>query len=221
MIQCEIAKKNKEGVNPIKKNHVINSIKNLRNKYPDGKIIPFMHWSYELEGEPQPFERELARMLIDIGAEGVIGCHPHRIGGFEVYKEKPILYSLGNWMFKQGFYHDKKLNFPSFCDLELAFEWDFDNNDFLFHFFKYDRINSSLAYSHTENKHEHPTMKEYTPFENLPPKEYSKWYKKNHYHKNKGLPIYYWKDSDFNIYLKNNLIIIRDFFISQILKFRK
>lgn len=57
-----------------------------------------MHWSYELEAEPQPFERELAQKLIDMGVFCVMGCHPHRVGGIEFHKGSPIVYSLGNWL---------------------------------------------------------------------------------------------------------------------------
>lgn len=61
VIQCELASKSKSGVNPLTKSHVLNSIQNTILNYPNAKIIPYMHWSYELEAEPQPFERELAR----------------------------------------------------------------------------------------------------------------------------------------------------------------
>src|SRR5690606_14631912 len=124
VIQCEITTGNKIGVNPLKKNHVLNTIKCLIDKYPDAKIIPFMHWSYELEAQPQPFERELARKMIDLGVYAVIGCHSHCIGEIETYKNKPIIYSLGNWMFKQNHYFRKKLKFPDFCNFQLAFEID-------------------------------------------------------------------------------------------------
>lgn len=116
VIQCEITTGNYPGVNPLRKEHVLKTTKLLINKYPDAKIIPFMHWSYELENTPQPFERELAHHLIDMGVAGIIGCHPHRIGGFERYKNKPIVYSLGNFLFKQNHYYNNKLKFPEFCN---------------------------------------------------------------------------------------------------------
>ncbi len=37
--------------------------------------------------------------MIDAGADGVIGSHPHVLQGFEYYKDKPISYSLGNFLF--------------------------------------------------------------------------------------------------------------------------
>lgn len=212
VIQCKIAEREKEGVNPLRKENVINSLIKAKNKYPKAKIIAIMHWSYELEGEPQPFERELAHKMIDLGVDGIIGAHPHRIGGFEIYKGKPIVYSLGNWMFKQNYFCNKKLSFPDFCNQELALEWDFKLNEIKFHFFEYDRNLSHLKYTHTEDiKSE--TMDKFTPFKGMNHKEYKKWYKKNHFHRNKGLPIYYFNDSARTVYIKNKINKLRDFAI--------
>jgi poly-gamma-glutamate synthesis protein (capsule biosynthesis protein) len=216
VIQCEIASSDKYGVNPLSKSHVMNSIQKAILDYPNAKIIPYMHWSYELEAEPHPFERELARKMIDSGAAGVIGSHPHRVGGFEMYNGKPIVYSLGNWMFKQNYYFDSKLSFPDFCNLELAFEWDLSNDDFKFHFFNYSREKSELEFLRTEGK-DSPTMRELTPFMNLSEKEYKKWYRENHYHKNKGLPIYYWDDSVFTVKMKNLWNKSRDYLLKLLL----
>lgn len=54
-----------------------------------------------LEGEPLPLPewREAYRQLIDKGADAVIGTHPHRIQGKELYRGCPIYYSLGNTFF--------------------------------------------------------------------------------------------------------------------------
>jgi hypothetical protein len=194
----------------------LNCISEAVSKFPNAKIIPYMHWCYELEAEPQPFERELARKMIDTGAAGVIGSHPHRVGGFEMYNGKPIVYSLGNWLFKQNYYFDGKLSFPDFCNLELAFEWDLANDDFKFHFFNYDREKSELMFLRTEGR-DSPTMRDHTPFLNLSEKEYRKWYKKNHYHKNKGLPIYYWDDSAITVKMKNQWNKSRDYLLKMLL----
>lgn len=216
VIQCEVATNNSPGVNPLQKNHVINVLCDTVANYPKAKIIPYMHWSYELEAEPQPFERELAKKMIDLGAAGVVGSHPHRVGGFELYKGKPIVYSLGNWLFKQDYYFDGKLAFPDFCNLELAFEWDFIADKFKFHFFEYDRKESTLTYLRTEDENS-PTMLKHTPFLNLSNEEYKSWYRANHYHKNKGLPIYYWDDRPWQVAVKNRWSSSRDKLIKVLL----
>lgn len=62
-------------------------------------VITFMHWGREYEPEPNERQKTLARTMIDAGADAVIGGHPHVVEGFELYKGKPIAYSLGNFVF--------------------------------------------------------------------------------------------------------------------------
>jgi len=62
-------------------------------------VIPFMHWGWEREPEPSPRQRQLARLMIDKGADMVVGSHPHVTQGVETYHGKPIIYSLGNFVF--------------------------------------------------------------------------------------------------------------------------
>lgn len=62
-------------------------------------VIPFMHWGWERETQPTDRQRQLARTMIDAGAEVVIGSHPHVTQGVEYYRGKLIVYSLGNFVF--------------------------------------------------------------------------------------------------------------------------
>lgn len=62
-------------------------------------VIPFMHWGWEREPLPDERQRTLARLMIDAGADAVVGGHPHVTQGAEVYQGKPIVYSLGNFVF--------------------------------------------------------------------------------------------------------------------------
>ncbi|MDN3015258.1 CapA family protein [Paenibacillus sp. BSR1-1] len=62
-------------------------------------LFVFIHWGIETKRSPEPFQREWAKLMIDAGADGVIGSHPHVLQGFEYYKDKPIAYSLGNFLF--------------------------------------------------------------------------------------------------------------------------
>lgn len=47
--------------------------------------------------EPADFAIELARNAIDAGADAYMGHGPHQLRGIEIYKGKPIFYSLGNF----------------------------------------------------------------------------------------------------------------------------
>ncbi len=62
-------------------------------------VIPFMHWGWEREGKPVERQRQLARKMIDAGAALVVGGHPHVTQGAETYQGRPIIYSLGNFVF--------------------------------------------------------------------------------------------------------------------------
>ena len=62
-------------------------------------VIPFMHWGWEREPEPTERQRQLARLMIDAGADLVVGGHAHVTQGAEYYKGKLIVYSLGNFVF--------------------------------------------------------------------------------------------------------------------------
>jgi Bacterial capsule synthesis protein PGA_cap len=62
-------------------------------------VIPFMHWGIEHEPLADARQRALARLMIDAGADAVIGGHPHVTQDVESYRGKPIVYSLGNFVF--------------------------------------------------------------------------------------------------------------------------
>jgi poly-gamma-glutamate synthesis protein (capsule biosynthesis protein) len=62
-------------------------------------LIVSVHWGKELAQYPEQDEIKLGRMMIDSGADVIMGHHPHVLQGIELYKNKPIIYSLGNFVF--------------------------------------------------------------------------------------------------------------------------
>jgi len=62
-------------------------------------ILVSAHWGTEHVLFANPTQQKLARLFIDNGADIVIGHHPHCIQGHEIYKDKNIYYSLGNFNF--------------------------------------------------------------------------------------------------------------------------
>ncbi|NUM25054.1 MAG: AmmeMemoRadiSam system protein B [Candidatus Buchananbacteria bacterium] len=66
-------------------------------------IIVNIHWGEEYDTAANKLQRQMAHELIDSGADVIIGHHPHVVQEVEVYKSKPIFYSLGNFIFDQYF----------------------------------------------------------------------------------------------------------------------
>jgi len=70
--------------------------------------IVFMHWGQEYHDVPTSQQTELAHWFIDQGVHAVIGGHPHWMQSIEVYRDHPIVYSLGNFVFDQDFSNETK-----------------------------------------------------------------------------------------------------------------
>ena len=77
---------------------VVRDIQAARKEWRADIVIPVMHWGWE-EPVANARQRQLARLMIDAGADAVIGGHPHQVQDTERYKNKPIFYSLGNFVF--------------------------------------------------------------------------------------------------------------------------
>lgn len=97
-------------------------------------VIVIIHGGHELFSYPSPRMIRLYRYFADIGASAVIGHHTHFPGGYEVYNNVPIFYSLGN------------LYFPPIDSLQNTKNWlegyivqlqISENNDIKFELFPY------------------------------------------------------------------------------------
>ncbi|SDJ52865.1 CapA family protein [Salimicrobium halophilum] len=80
----------------------------LINKVEEAKrqadyVLVSFH-SHEMTGldknTPADFFKEASRRMIDAGAHCIIGHGPHVIRGIEIYRGRPIFYSLGNFIFQ-------------------------------------------------------------------------------------------------------------------------
>jgi len=65
-------------------------------------LIVGLHWGIERQSVPTAYQVQLGRACIDAGANVVWGNHPHVLQGAELYKGKPILYSMGNLISSKG-----------------------------------------------------------------------------------------------------------------------
>ncbi|MGO5095978.1 CapA family protein [Agathobaculum sp. LCP25S3_E8] len=80
------------------KNFIDNAIRDLRQR--GAELIVFnYHWGIEKSYHSDATQRAIRHYCIDRGADLVIGHHPHVVQEVEVYKGKPIAYSLGNLVF--------------------------------------------------------------------------------------------------------------------------
>ena len=80
---------------------VIEDIRKARRIHGADLVIPFMHWGWENERVANARQRQLARAMIDAGADAVIGGHPHVTQDIEHHRGKPIVYSVGNFVMKE------------------------------------------------------------------------------------------------------------------------
>lgn len=62
-------------------------------------VLVIVHWSDEDFSYPRPQDREIARELARLGADVIVGHHPHVVRGMEIFGSCPVFYSLGNYYF--------------------------------------------------------------------------------------------------------------------------
>lgn len=188
-IGCVPAGTDRPGVNPLEPRHVLESVRRVRRKYPDGTLVLLPHWGYELELYPLPMHRQLAFAAVEAGADAVIGAHSHCVQGIEVYRGAPIVYGLGNWLLVQGYYFDGKLRFPDLARLQLAFEWRPEADVLACHWFDYDPDTHQLERLGLEQLDQSERIRTLTPFAGMHHREYTRWFRGNR-RKRRGLPVY-------------------------------
>lgn len=75
---------------------------NNASKQVDYLVVSF-HFGEEYKTKHDARQEYLAKKAVDNGAKLVIGHHPHVVQDTQVYKQSFIAYSLGNFIFDQGF----------------------------------------------------------------------------------------------------------------------
>jgi len=82
---------------------IAQEIKDLRFYNPEAFIVVLIHWGVEYQTINSKEQQTLAHLIIDSGADLIIGGHPHVVQNIEQYNGKLIFYSLGNFVFDQYF----------------------------------------------------------------------------------------------------------------------
>lgn len=94
-------------------------VENLRKQVDI--VVVSCHWGISSCHSTCDYQRELAHAAIIAGADAVMGHHPHRVQGIELYKGKPVFYSMGNFAF--DWFKMRESNKEGFC-VKLFFEDD-------------------------------------------------------------------------------------------------
>src|SRR5699024_12851142 len=75
-------------------------------------VIDKVHWGIEYNKKPSKRQEDMAHAISDAGADVIVGHHPHVLSDIELYnnannEETVIFYSLGNFIFDQGWTRTK------------------------------------------------------------------------------------------------------------------
>jgi poly-gamma-glutamate synthesis protein (capsule biosynthesis protein) len=97
------------GTNPLVLSQVTADIERMAGEYDI--VIPYFHMGEQYIWSPRDFAVEVSRACIDAGATLVVSSHPHTIQGMEIYKGKPILYAIGNFVYDQMFSVDTRTGY--------------------------------------------------------------------------------------------------------------
>lgn len=96
------AKDKKSGINLLLPEKACGHIRKIKENDPDSYVVIFVHFGFDLQ-KTVPMQKEMARGFVDSGADIVIGHGPHMINQIDFYKSKPLIYSLGNFIFPADF----------------------------------------------------------------------------------------------------------------------
>lgn len=89
------------GVSRFREDEAVARVRELAFGYDVVAVL--FHWGDEYQTRANETQQRIGRTLIDAGADLVIGHHPHVVQEVERYGEGWIAYSLGNFIFDQGF----------------------------------------------------------------------------------------------------------------------
>ncbi len=89
----------------IDEGQIVADIQRAKENQGADAVIIALHWGQEYQRLPTPQQRQLARRLIDAGADVIVGTHPHVIQPVEwmetEHHQGLVFYSLGNFISNQ------------------------------------------------------------------------------------------------------------------------
>ena len=121
----------------------------MKSRQEVDSLIVIIHAGVEMIDIPLPEWRDRYREMIDLGCDAVIAHHPHVVQGYEIYKDKPIAYSLGNFCFLKK----KTVNNDEWYNGAIAV-LDIQNNGVNFNIYGCNLNNNKLSLVDTEQWNE-------------------------------------------------------------------
>lgn len=97
------AKRHRTGIADYRFNRILKQVRALSQQ--GYQVIVTLHWGLEYSFYPVPYQRKRAQRMIDAGASMVLGHGTHYPQGIESYKDRDIVYSVGNFIFDEPFVH--------------------------------------------------------------------------------------------------------------------
>ncbi|MCW5829529.1 MAG: CapA family protein [Deltaproteobacteria bacterium] len=86
--------------------------------------VVFFHWGREGTHELMPYQRELATIAVQHGADAVLGAHPHVLQAVEYLEGPaglvPVIYSMGNFVFAGNWNPKRKDSVIALLLLEIT-----------------------------------------------------------------------------------------------------
>lgn len=95
--EFSIATENSAGANPLNPIKQFYCIREAKKKAD--YVLVIVHGGHEYHQLPSSRMQETYRFFIDAGADAVVNHHQHCFSGYEIYKDRPIFYGLGNFCF--------------------------------------------------------------------------------------------------------------------------
>lgn len=116
---CTYATKTKPGVNPMRKDYVKSEIGKAKRRYD--YVVVLAHWGTEHTFDPNMSTVKMAKIMVNAGADLVLGSHPHRVQPVVNRHDKSVAYSMGNFLFperliappKVTYYPDEPIDYSS------------------------------------------------------------------------------------------------------------
>jgi hypothetical protein len=118
-------------IDPVDQREVLASIRNTKGNSDFVIATIHAHDPGNFSDIPADYLPTIAHAAIDNGADVFVGHGPHRLRGIEIYKGKPIFYSLGNYFFEldllepvgMDLYEQYKADPSQMTDAELSEFW--------------------------------------------------------------------------------------------------